>query len=368
MCYPYGCARHAYFCRALNASMGCVSAADFKQKDYSMLSVDHIKRMVQRGRNIEVAKAGDDDLGPLQLLPGVWENTDELQGHGWNLIALPFADGRFRYRLLMNQYNEKLHFTEVDKGVPNRGINADGQTGQTDQVVVALGYDQTITQLKGGDFPPSGIAGDANGKPIHKEPGLWLYMTNFTTDAIDIARLGSVPHGDSLLALGTAQSIEGAPTIPPVNGLPIGVSHDLENNPYLEPYKHFEDAPFEGVFSPVDATKLLRNAVPGNVVKTTVLHVDSTLDHAGVRNIPFIVRQADTTSMNSTFWIQETDQEGPDGQPRVFMQYVQSVMLDFFGRRDGNPGLIKWPHISINTMERTSNQPHLTETQKEVTS
>jgi len=333
-----------------------------------MLSNDRIQMMAKRGRYIEVARAGDDELGPLQLLPGVWENTDQLNGRGWNLIALPFADGRFRYRLLMNQYNEKLHFTEVDKGVPNRGINAEGQAGQTDQVVVALGYDQTVTQIAGGDSPESGIAGDGNGKPIHKEPGLWLYMTNFNTDNIDIARLGSVPHGDSLLALGTAETIEGAPDIPPVNGLPLGVGHDLENNPYLEPYLHFEQNPFRGLFSPVDTTKLLRDAVPGNVTRTTVLHVDSTLDHAGVRNIPFVVRQADATSMNSTFWIQETDELGEDGQPRVFMQYVQSVMLDFFGRRDGNPGLIQWPHISINTMERTSSQPHLTETQKEVTS
>ena len=333
-----------------------------------MLSADRIKKMIKRGRNIEVAQANDKDLGPLSLLPGVWENTEELNGRGWNLIALPFADGRFGYRLLMNQYNEKLHFTEVDKGVPNRGINADGQTGQTDQTVVALGYDQTITQIAGGDSPDSGIAGDADGKPIHKEPGLWLYMTDFTTDNIDIARLGSVPHGDSLLALGTADSIDGAPKIPPVNGLPLGVSHDLENNPYLDPYKHFEDNPFRGLFSPVDATKLLRDAVPGTVKKTTILHVDSTLDHAGVLNIPFVVRQANAASMNSTFWLQETEELGPDGNPRVFMQYAQSVMLDFFGRRDGNPGLIQWPHISINTMERTSTQPQLTEVQKEMTS
>ena len=330
-----------------------------------MLTLDRVKMMAERGRHIEVAKAGDDELGPLTLLPGVWENTSELNGRGWNLIALPFADGPFGYRLLMNQYNEKLHFTEVDKGVPNRGINADGQTGQTDQVVVALGYDQTITQIAGGDSPDSGIAGDADGKPIHKEPGLWLYMTNFTTDKIDIARLGSVPHGDSLLALGTAEEIEGAPTIGTVNGLPLGVTHDLDKNKYLAPYKHFEDNPFRGVFSPVDATKLLRGAVPGNITKTTVLHVDSTLDHAGVNNIPFIVRQANAVSMNSTFWIQETDLKDADGNPRVFLQYAQSVMLDFFGRRDGNPGLIQWPHISINTMERTST-PELTDVQKEV--
>jgi len=31
---------------------------------------------------------------------------------------------------------------------------------------------------------------------------------------------------------------------------------------------------------------------------------------------------------------------------------LQVVMLEFFGRRDGLPGRIGWPHVSINTMEK----------------
>jgi len=327
-----------------------------------MLSNDRIESMAKEGRYVAQAKSGDEDLGPLQLLPGVWKNTSELNGRGWNMIALPFADPPFNYRLLMNQYNERLNFSIVDKGVPNRGIGMNGQTGETDQFVVTLDYDQEITQIAGDDriaklnapVEPSGTGGEADGKVIHREPGLWLYMTNFNTDGIDIARLGSVPHGDSLLALGkSVDVIDGPPTIPPINGLPIGVSHDL-NSQYLGPYKFYEDHPFKNLFKPVDATELLRGAVPGTVKKTTVLHVDSTLDHAGVKNIPFIVRQANAESITATFWIQEVEEIGPNGKPRIFLQYAQSSMLDFFGRRDGNPGLIKWPHVSINTMEKAS--------------
>lgn len=325
-----------------------------------MLSDKRIAAMAKQGRTISVAETGDEDLGPLKLLPGVWKNTDALAGRGWNMIALPFADGPFGYRLLMNQYNEELNFSIVDKGVPNRGIARNGGVSEADQRVVTLDYDQSITQIAAEDDP---LSGDAGGAPlaIHREPGLWLHMTNFTTDGIDIARLGSVPHGDSVMALGTSQQIDGPPTIAPVNGLPIGVRQDLSSR-YLAPYKNFVDTPFKGTvnvpgfpgFRPDDATALLRDSVPGTVKRTTVLHVNSTLDHAGVTNIPFIVRQANAVSMNSTFWIQEMEEQDPDGNPRLILQYAQSVMLDFFGRRDGNPGLIQWPHISINTMEKVS--------------
>jgi hypothetical protein len=30
------------------------------------------------------------------------------------------------------------------------------------------------------------------------------------------------------------------------------------------------------------------------------------------------------------------------------------VMLDFFPRRDGQPGRISWPHVSINTLTKVS--------------
>ncbi len=90
----------------------------------------------------EIARAGDEDLGPLRDLPGRWVST----ANGWNMIALPFArtgPGTLNYRLLLNQYTETLNFTLVDKGVPNRGVN-DNQTEQTDQLIVTLDYEQVI--------------------------------------------------------------------------------------------------------------------------------------------------------------------------------------------------------------------------------
>ena len=92
---------------------------------------------------------------------------------------------------------------------------------------------------------------------------------------------------------------------------------------------------------------LLRLANHGiEVAKTTILDVDSTVATAAVTNIPFIVKQANADSMKSIFWIQELKGGG------LRLQYSQIVMLDFFPRADGLPGLIRWPHVSINTLTK----------------
>lgn len=341
-----------------------------------VISAERLEVMTRNGRNIEIARTGDDDLGPLKLLPGIWKNTDALHGFGFNMIALPFADSESGYRLLMNQYDEELHFSIVDKGVPNRGSGFDSIASKpviADQTIVALDYDQKITQIAAEDFPTSGETSKFDGKAIHKEPGLWLHMTDQNTNGINIARLGTIPHGNSIVALGRArdEAFQGLPNniIPNMNGIVIGGGvnpgeEDLELQ-YFAPYKHFHENPFKGKvaipgfmgFEPVDTTALLRhaatNSLPGEIKKTMRLEVDSTLDHAGIRNIPFVVKQADATAMNSIFLIYEVE-DAETGQTRLFMQYVQNVILDFIGRPDGHPGRARWPHISINTMERVA--------------
>lgn len=210
------------------------------------------------------------------------------------------------------------------------------------------------------DFPISGNAGDP-GTAIHREPGLWLFMTNELIDNLDIARLATIPHGDSVLALGKFVESDGVSTIPGVNGLPDGVNQDLDADPYLAPYKHFHDNPFKGNvtaqgfpgFDPTSPQQLLDLANQGvTVVKTTTLPVDTMRPTGGIVNIPFVDKQANATSMKATFWIQELDEKDVNGDPKLRLQYLQVVLLDFFPRRDGLPGSIRWPHVSINTLEK----------------
>jgi len=310
-------------------------------------------------RCICTARTGDDDLGPLKLLPGKWKSVPE---QGWNMIALPFFDKnsdpnkRFNYRVLVNSFEEELKFSVVDKAVPNRGLGHN-KTGDvrfnTDQLVVTLDYEQMITQTDSADFPVSGLAGPP-GLAIHHEPGLWLHMINETTNDIDLARLATIPHGDSLLALGSSSRKDGAPDIPMIRGLPIGtVPVDIDTNPYLAPYKHFHDNPFKGVYDPVNPTKLLVESNDGvDIKRTTTLSVDTEIETGGIKNIPFVTKQANASAMKSTFWIEELCEKDKHGYPKLRLQYAQVVILEFFGRLDQLPGLAQWPHVSINTLEK----------------
>ncbi|MFO7826484.1 MAG: heme-binding protein [Cyclobacterium sp.] len=308
-----------------------------------MLTTENFKEMLAQGRTLKHAPADEDALGPLKQLTGVWTNVPHLPGHGWNMIALPFIKegSSLNYRLLLNQYNEKNAFGLVDKGVPNRGVDLN-EPENTDQFVATLDYDQSITQIAAMDFPESGEAGPPD-LPIHHEPGLFLHMTNLATTGFDIARLGSIPHGNSVLALGKARTIDGAPTIPQESGLPLGFKK--LDNPYLAPYKHFHENLFKGVFDPTIPNDLLTKANEGvAIVKTTELTFDSTFESGGISSIPFIKKQANATKMNATFWIQELADKDSNGDPILRLQYTQTVILNFFG--------IDWPHVSVNTLQK----------------
>jgi hypothetical protein len=313
-------------------------------------------------RQFKSSNEGSQLLGPFELLPGTWRS----EGFGWNLIALPFANAPFRYRLLMNQYNETLKFALIDERVPNRGVPTEEfppdpelpENEESDQFITTLDYEQTVRQVASSDFPVSGLAG-GEGLPIHHEPGLFLNMLNKKNKELDIARLATVPHGDSVLALGKSEVILGAPEIPVANGLPLRISQDL-SIPYLEPYKVFVENPFKGNvdfdgfpgFNPLDANVLLRLANQGvSIKRTTILPFDTTLKTGGIVNIPFIVRQANAAEMQATFWIQELDELDIDGNPVLRLQYTQNVLLDFF-KAPGSEELIRWPHISINTLTK----------------
>ena len=184
-----------------------------------------------------------------------------------------------------------------------------------------------------------------------------------------MGRLASIPHGNSVLALGTSDVVENpdeANLIPSISGLPIGIGPNasLATHPWLGPYEKFNAAPFKGNvtdaafpgFNPVDPSHLLQLTVKGlDIERTTVLALDSTVQSGGVSNIPFVEKQADAAKVTSTFWIHELKEPEEDGNKFV-LQYLQDVSLDFLPRLDQPPGLIRWPHISINTLRKVPPQ------------
>ncbi|CAM4139640.1 heme-binding protein [Pseudoalteromonas byunsanensis] len=310
----------------------------------------HAKHQVSK-RSLTTSPTTEAASEPLSQLPGVWKNSGQFQGHGWNMSAQPFASGEHGYRLLNNQYNETLTFQLPDKSVPNRGANGS-------QEVFTIEYVQAIEQIAAADFPNSGLAGEA-GLAIHHAPGLWLHRKNHPTGEFDVGRLSSIAQGNAVMALGRSQKNHTGFDIPSISGLPIGINQDLQS-PYLKPYLHFHEHLFQGVFDPTKPNELLNQAIlpffeQDKVASVTQLKVDSASACSGVNNIPFITRAASAGEVSSIFWIYELKEMHLNGEPKMLLQYTQTVLLEFFESPTG-AGLIKWPQVSINTLEKQPNK------------
>lgn len=388
-----------------------------------MMKKEDLARRFSEGRTIEMTdlavklskpkKTGDEQLDIINLLRGTWVS----QAEGWNLIALPASPLDLAdppqlpdkpFRLLMNQFGETLKFNVPDMGVPNRGVTLDSAGGQTDrtddephQLIDAITYEQIIVQKAVADFPASNHGVNAeNGEPIHHEPGFFMQFLNHvlkgkspdvTNDAGDevekdltIARMGTIPHGNSVLAMGFVthdKTIEDDNAFP--ERLKVGdlEKQDVKDSPYLTPYQHFIDHHFYGCvdpdkvhgfpgFSPDNVHAILQFAQNNLFVsKTTVLNFDTKFKVDGIddalfdpngkpisgfpiSNVPFVKREANVTEMHATFWIMELEKTDQCAPPEFVMQYSQTVYLEFFDSPVEQGRRIRWPHVSINTLRK----------------
>jgi len=123
-------------------------------------------------------------LGPLANLPGTWG------GKGFNMIWRPnHTPGQDRF-LELNLTNESLKFDAISGAIPNRGLL------QIDINMFGITYMQQIS--------------DANlNAGLHIEPGIWAVVPPTTNPAetATVVRMGSIPHGTTILAQGTATVI-----------------------------------------------------------------------------------------------------------------------------------------------------------------
>lgn len=380
------------------------------------MNKDYLKKLFAEGRKIERVDYGRPSSRPdaskiVELLSGTWHSEDQ----GWNLIALPMSAPN-KFRLLMNQYGETLKFNVADKNVPNRGVTPDTDSSapdpmETDQLIDALAYEQTVVQKAAADFPSSAKR-ETDGKPIHHEPGFFMHLRNhistgkteedkLTLDEsgkteiqhetgkpqkLEIARLATIPHGNSVLAMGTVQyNLNVLPDIKEEDARPERIKNrEIKTNEYLAPYRHFQKSPFFGNvppgtpgfsgFSPEDANQILRDTRKTlkktlGIKTTTVLDFDTKYQNEHligipISNIPFVKREADVTEVHATFWIMELEKSNPDAPSEFVMQYSQTVYLEFFDTdftdekgelikgANGKPLRIRWPHVSINTLRK----------------
>jgi hypothetical protein len=131
------------------------------------------------------------DLGVLAELSGTWE------GFGFNLIGRPDKQGNSPVFLELNQTFETLSFIPISSTIPNRGFAVD------DIQLFGLTYLQKITDI-------------VTGGALHIEPGIWIHIPSQDSEGTQsVARMGNIPHGNSLLAQGSAIKLD------PFNGNPF---------------------------------------------------------------------------------------------------------------------------------------------------
>jgi hypothetical protein len=320
-------------------------------------SVEKGQKLVARA---EVAVSAP-SLGPLAKLPGTWVGT------GFNLIEIPNMNQAKpgpppvdKFKIILNNTAETLTFSSIDGEIINRG------NAQEDIAYLGLHYLQQVNDVN----LPQGQNG------IHLETGLFLNLPAGTDPQVkeSVARLGSIPHGDSLLAQGSFFTVKGGPQfdVPPADPTPFFIVDGKRVNDTNPDYlRLLNDAvPPAGISKEVimNPNNLLIEAIKGqNIIETIVILLDAnpidgvcnpgaTSPTGGITNIPFINVNANATSLTAIFWIETV--QNPDGSTFLQLQYTQTVILDFpvFGPPPANPVVpINWPHISVATLRLKEN-------------
>jgi hypothetical protein len=145
-------------------------------------------------------------LGPLASLVGSWS------GPGFNAIwrpdnIQPPANSAIHRFLELNLTIDSFTFEVIPGAVPNRGFNT-----QADLDLYGLHY---LQRTRDADPPPFSTAGQA----LHIEPGLFMNVpgSEANSEEATIVRMGSIPHGTTVLMQGPnpgAEVTPGAPAIP----------------------------------------------------------------------------------------------------------------------------------------------------------
>jgi hypothetical protein len=269
--------------------------------------------------------------GLLTDLIGIWV------GNGFNLISKPGLDVNKDFVLQVNPTKEILTFSPISGDIPDRGSIA------PDLDIFALSYSQMVS--------------DANtNELLHVERGMWLNLDAGGAPPQSITRLATIPHGNAVLAQGTAFTVSGGPEISPVSVAPKNVDSSPIPPGYFPPdpeaFPQVNPFPIDPQFDITNPNSALTSAIEGQAISnTTVLQVSTTASSTappggGILNIPFVTQNANAIALDATFWIETV--VPTSGIPFLQLQYTQTVILQFPAGPNGP--MINWPHVSVSTL------------------
>lgn len=280
-------------------------------------------------------------LGPLAGLIGTWVSQ---RFSGFNVMPIPQATAPNGFILKNHSYYEVMTFSAIQGKVANRG-------GKFEQKAYTIFYEQRVFFADGPQ---------AN-ELVHAENGSWLHQITGPQgqNALDtapyiptppapnpipkqdpltaIVKQVSVPHGNSILALGGASKIYGAPKIPAASCLPVNAPDAFNVNYGVNDPKN----PNINPNAVLDAALLELAANGVHVSNTTVLTVD-TSNSGAIANTPFMKDHSDVLEFSTTYWLELLS----TGQQQL--QYTQNISLDL----DIDGTKYKFPHITANTLTK----------------
>jgi hypothetical protein len=190
---------------------------------------------------------------------------------------------------------------------------------------------------------------------LHEESGQFLLNPPSTVpvEGATVQRMGSLPHGVTFNAQGTITTIQGPPTIPPMNtadaAKPNGITPFTDGHadqPVTPPVPSATDAAKFSATVLADPNSLLRDALAKQKILSTVIIKTDTqgtpaLPGGGVTNSAFTLANAECIRQRSTFFVMKV--AGLFGAQDLIM-YTQEVLLRFGG--------VVYPHITVASMSR----------------
>lgn len=319
-----------------------------------LLNLSGLSKIEEKIDKAALAKATTEPtLGNIATLPGTWVGT------GFNIIEVPNMNQAKpgppppdKFKVILNATSETLIFSPISGDIINRG------NAQQDISFLGLHYLQNVSDVN----LPVGNNG------IHLETGLFLNLVA-SKDPLQgptITRLGSIPHGDSILAQGKSFVVDGGPQFDVADPTPFTIVDGKRVNDTSENYLSIlKNTPPPPGISPeivMNPNLLLSEAIKGqNIIKTVVILLDANpIDGVsnvpasdpvgGITNIPFVNVNANASTVSAIFWIETV--QNADGSTFLQLQYTQTVILDFpvFGADPSQVINIKWPHISVATL------------------
>lgn len=304
----------------------------------------------------------DKGLGPIIHLVGNWTSIPEGT-YAYNVMPLPEDSHEDLFILKNFAYSEEMTFAKIPGTAPNRG-------GGFTQVANTLFYEQRVY------FSPGGIVpANAEHTLVHAENGSWLYLniTNQQEGAFpdkdspnvplpdgvpalpvqpaqkEICKQMSVPHGNSILAVGSVETGKGKPTIkqvntiPMYNGAPYGVSQygaskivdGVETNPNINPN-----------------IKLVDYLNSAGVTVTDYIHYHVNAPESEITNISFETKHAKVSAYDQDIWILNPSSAQP------IMMYSQNITLDLdlVSSASTESIVVRFPHITCNVLTSVAQQ------------